>query len=382
MRILVGPQEFKGSLTARQAAEAIGRGLRRALPDAEVHLLPLADGGPGTVDALVGATAGHQLEADVQDPLGRPIRARWGILGTSQDDNIRTAVVEMAAASGLSLLLPEELDPGRTSTFGTGELLRCALDAKCHRIIVGVGGSATNDGGAGIAQALGARLLDNQGSELPPGGAPLALLRHIDSTTLDPRLAKAEVIAATDVTNPLCGPQGASHIYGPQKGATAESVHQLDSALTNYAAVIRQDLRMDIADTPGGGAGGGIVAGLIAFCGATVRPGFDVVAEAVDLASRIRWAELVVTGEGRLDGQSSFGKTTVGVARAAHAANKRVMALAGSVDSDYQSEAKKLFNKVLTLTPNLATKDEAITHAADLLSHAAEMLGTWPADEL
>ena len=381
MRILVAPQEFKGSLTAPQAAEAIAAGLRRSLPDAEVTLLPLADGGPGTVDALVEATAGQLFEADVQDPLGRPVRARWGALGERRDDTVRTAVIEMAAASGLSLLQPHELDPSRTSTFGTGELLRCALDADYPRIIVGVGGSATNDGGAGLAQALGARLLDREGHDLPPGGAPLALLARIDVAGLDPRLATAEVIAATDVTNPLCGPQGSSLIYGPQKGASGDLAHQLDSALGGYATVVQRDLGVDIADVPSGGAGGGIVAGLIAFCGATVRPGFDVVAEAVALAGRVRWADIVVTGEGRLDSQSALGKTTAGVALAARAANKRVIAFAGSVDAGYRSEADQLFDTVFALTPDLATPDEAIARAADLLSQAAEALAIRFADE-
>ncbi len=380
MRILIAPQEFKGSLTARQAAAAIADGLRRALPDAELEPLLLADGGPGTVDALVEATAGQSFEADAHDPLGRPIRARWGALGDRRDDTARTAVIEMAAASGLSLLRPDELDPGRASTSGTGELLRTALDAKYPRIIIGVGGSATNDGGAGVAQALGARLVDKSGGELPPGGRPLALLSRIDAAELDPRLATTEVIVAADVTNPLCGPQGASLIYGPQKGATGGLDHELDIALTHYAAVVRRDLGVDIADTPSGGAGGGIVAGLIAFCGAKVRPGFDIVADAVGLTGRIRWADLVVTGEGRLDRQSAFGKTTAGVAHMARAANKPVIALAGSVDAGYQSEAEQLFDDVFTLTPELATPEEAVARAADLLSQAAEALGRRLAD--
>ncbi len=369
MRVLVAPQEFKGSLRGREAAEAMARGLRRALPDTEIDLVPVADGGPGTLDALVEAPAGRLFEADVHDPLGRSRRARWGVLGDGG-----SAFIEMAEASGLTLLRPEERDPGRASTFGTGELLRAALDAGYRRIVIGVGGSATNDGGAGLAQALGARLLDDRGRELPPGGASLARLARIDAAGLDPRLRDAELIAAADVTNPLCGPDGASILYGPQKGASEAVARELDAALARYAEVVKRDLGVDVAGVPGAGAAGGLAAGLIAFCDAQVRPGFDVVAEAVGLAERVHWADLVVTGEGRLDRQTSFGKAPAGVARLAREAGRPVVAVVGSV---LDGEASRPFDAIFALTPDLTPADEALSRAAELVAQAAEKAGRW-----
>ncbi len=377
MRILVAPQEFKGSLSARQAAEAIGRGLRRALPDAEIDLLPLADGGPGTVDALVEATGGRFVSTEAHDPLGRLLRARWGVLGGREAS---AAIIEMAAVSGLALLGREERDPERTSTFGTGELLRAALAAGHRRIIVGVGGSATNDGGAGLAQALGARLLDAGGVELPAGGAALVRLALIDVSALDPRLEDSEVVVAADVTNPLCGPEGASMLYGAQKGASEAVARELDAALAHYAEIVRRDLDIDVANVLGAGAAGGLGAGLIAFCGARVLPGFEVVAEAVGLVEHVRQADLVVTGEGRLDRQSAFGKTTVGVARYAREAGKPVVALAGSIEGGSTGEAARPFDAVFALAPDLASVEDAMARAADLLSRAAETAGTWVAE--
>ena len=365
--ILVAPQEFKGSLTAREAAEAIARGIQRALPDAEIELLPMADGGPGTVEALVEATDGTYLHADTHDPLGRPLRARWG---ASAD----TAFIEMAAASGLTLLAPDERDPRRATTAGTGELLRAALDAGYRRLLVGVGGSATNDGGAGMAQALGARLLDAAGDELPPGGTALAELAGIDIASLDPRVREAEVIVAADVTNPLCGPQGASLVYGPQKGASPAMAGELDAALAHYAGVVQRDLGIDLAGIPGAGAAGGLAGGLIAFCGAEILPGFEVVANAVGLAERLLRADLVITGEGRLDSQSPYGQVTAGIARDARTAGTRVVAIAGSVSGD---EAARPFDNVFALTLDPAQPDEAMARAAELLADAAEAAGEW-----
>ena len=375
VRMLVAPQEFKGSLSAREATDAIARGFRRALPDAEFDLLPLADGGPGTVEALVEATGGRFFEADAHDPLGRPLRARWGALGGRDSP---TAAIEMAATSGLALLEPEERAPERASTFGTGELLRSALDAAYRRIIVGVGGSATNDGGAGLAQALGVRLLDAEGRDLPPGGAALVGLDRIDTAGLDSRLGEAEVIVAADVTNPLCGPEGASLVYGPQKGASEALARELDEALAHYAEVIQRDLGIDVAGVPGAGAAGGLAAGLIAFCGAKVRLGFEVVAEAVGLRDRVAQADLVATGEGCLDRQTAFGKTTAGVARMAREAGRPVVALVGRVEG---AEAARLFDAVFALTPDLASPDDAMARAADLLSTAAEAAGRWAREE-
>lgn len=373
MRILIAPQEFKGSLTAQEAARAIARGLHRALPNAELDLAPIADGGPGTVEALVEATGGRYHETNAHDPLGRPVRARWGALGDG-----RTAVIEMAAASGLTLLHGNERDPRRASTFGTGELVRAALDAGYRKIIVGVGGSATNDGGAGAAQALGARLLDIDGRDLALGGAALARLERIDTSGLDARLRAAKIVVATDVTNPLVGPQGASLVYGAQKGASDALARELDAALAHYAEIVRRDLGVDVAAVPGAGAAGGLAAGLIVFCGATVRPGFDVVAEAVGLAKRVRAADAIVTGEGRLDRQSAFGKTTAGVARLAREAGHPVLALAGSVEPG----AEAPFDAAFALAPDLATPEEAMARASELLAIAAERAGRWLRERL
>ena len=372
MRILIAPQEFKGTLTARAAAEAIARGLRRALPEAELDLLPMADGGPGTLDALVAATGGRVIETEVRGPLGAPVRARWGALGDG-----KTAVVEMAEASGLVLVPEAERDPRRATTFGTGELLRAALDTGYRRIIVGVGGSATNDGGAGLARALGVRLLDGEGVELPPGGAALARLARIDASPLDPRLAESEIVIAADVTNPLYGPDGTSLLYGAQKGAGDAVARELDAALAHFADVVKRDLGLDLADVPGSGAAGGLAYGLLVFCGATLRPGFDVVAEATDFGGRLARADLVITGEGRLDRQTAFGKTAAGVARAARAARKPVVAIAGSVVDGAENEATLSFDEVFALTPDLAPAEEAFARAEEVLARAGEAVGRW-----
>jgi glycerate 2-kinase len=370
MRILVAPQEFKGSLTAHAASEAIVRGLRVALPDADLDLLPMADGGPGTLEVLVEATGGRFFDADVRDPLGRPARARWSALGDG-----RTAIVEMAEAFGPVLVRAEERDPRRATTYGTGELLRAALDAGYRRIIVGVGGSATNDGGVGLAQALGARLLDAGGHELPPGGAALARLARIDPSALDARLRACEFTVAADVTNPLCGPEGASLVYGAQKGASDDVARELDVALAHFARIVRRDLGVDVAETPGAGAAGGLAYGLLAFCGATLRSGFEVVADAVGLPERVRAADLIVTGEGRLDRQTAFGKTPAGVARAARAAGKPVVAVVGSMAGP--EGAAVAFDAVFALTPDHASRDEALSRAAELVTQASEGVGRW-----
>ncbi len=372
MRVLIAPQEFKGSLTAREAAAAIASGLRRALPEAELDLLPMADGGPGTLDVLVEATRGRFIAAEVRGPMGAPLRARWGALGDG-----RTAIVEMAEASGLVLLRTEERDPRRATTFGTGELLRAALDADFRRIIVGVGGSATNDGGAGLAQALGARLLDGAGNELPPGGGPLARLGRIDVSGLDARLRESEIVVAADVTNPLCGPDGASRVYGAQKGASEAVARELDDALAHFARIVKRDLGIDKANVAGAGAAGGLAYGLLVFCGATLRPGFDVVAEAAGFRERLARADVVVTGEGRLDRQTAFGKTAAGVARAAREARKPAVAIVGGIAGGPESEPARLFDAVFALTPGLASPEEATGRAAELVARAAQAAGEW-----
>jgi glycerate kinase len=364
MRLLVAPQEYKGTLTAVEAAEAMVAGLRRLFPDAEVDIAPMADGGPGTAEALQRASGGEWRSATVHDPLMRLIEARW----LRRPDG--TAVIECAEASGLLRLLPSELDPLRASTFGTGELIAAALDAGCRDFIIGLGGSATNDGGAGMAQALGYRLLDASGDDLQPGGAALLRLVRIDVAGALEALESARFVAATDVRNPLCGPEGASAVYGPQKGASPADVNVLDSALRHFAAVIQQDLGLEIANVPGAGAAGGLGAGVVAFLGARIESGAEVVGRAAGLEGRVRACDAVITGEGRLDGQTAFGKATAYVARRARAGRRPVVCLPGSVGPDAPVES---FDVVLPLVPGGPVPDARATKML-LADRAAEAL--------
>ncbi len=365
LRILVAPQEFKGTLTARQAANAMAEGVRRAVPAAQVDTLPLADGGPGTVDAVVAAAGGRILTATVQDPLGRPVPADWGRLLDG------TAIIETAAACGLWRLTQDERDPHVATTYGVGQLIVAALHAGCRRLLVGLGGSATNDGGAGMAAALGARFLDASGSDLPSGGAALARLQRIDASGLDPRLRECETVAACDVANPLCGPEGASLVYAPQKGASPEAARDLDAALRRYAEVVERDLSVPVLDAAGAGAAGGLGAGVIAFLRAGLRPGLDVVAETVGLAERLRGAYLVVTGEGRLDGQTSFGKTVAGVARLAAAQGVSVLVVPGSLGRGWE-QVLPLVDGVEPVAGAAATLEDALARPAELLALTTE----------
>lgn len=325
MRVVVAPQEFKGSLSAGEAAEVLAAGVRQALPSAIVDVVPMADGGPGTVEAVAAAGGGALQYSLVEDPLGRPVEAQWAVLAGG------TAVIEMAQAAGLWRLRPEERDPRVASTYGVGQLLKAALAVGCQRLIVGLGGSATNDGGAGMAQALGARFLDERDQPLRCGGADLIRLQRIDVSALDQRLAQCAVIAAADVLNPLCGPEGASLVYAFQKGATASVAEELEAALRRYGEVIERDLGVSVLDAAGAGAAGGLGAGLIAFLRAQLRPGFEVVAELVGLEERLRGADLVLTGEGRLDAQTAYGKTVAGVARLAARCGVPAIAVVGSL---------------------------------------------------
>lgn len=366
MKFLIAMDSFKGSLDAVSACRAVVRGVKAVCPTACCDIAPMADGGEGTLDALLASVGGRRCSAMVHDPLMRPVRAEYGLLdardflnargiedtqdieGVLHTDGVRNAgnanrkvedepgcvaVVEMARASGLQYVDEHTHDPLHASTFGTGELIRHVLDDGARTIIVTLGGSATNDGGAGIAQALGARLLDATGRDLEPGGAALARLDHIDTARMDPRLAHTEVRIATDVTNPLTGPTGASAVFGPQKGATPAMVRQLDDALGRFAQVVERDLGRSVAEVPGSGAGGGTGAGLLAFTNATIEPGIQLVATASRLAGRARAADVCITGEGRIDGQTAYGKTPAGVAHIVKRANPRmvVVALAGAV---------------------------------------------------
>lgn len=328
MKICIAPDSFKGSLTALEAAECIEKGLRRGMKGIKgvgFVKVPMADGGEGTVQAIVDATGGRIVSKFVADPLGRRIKARFGITGDG-----KTAVIEMAEASGLALLKPSERNPMVTSTRGTGELILAALDMGVRRILVGIGGSATNDGGTGMARALGARFLDRRGQEIMEGGGSLRNLAGIDMGGFDRRVKEAEFEVACDVTNPLCGPRGASCVYGPQKGATPVMVRELDKGLKNLADVAADYLKIRIALVPGAGAAGGLGGGLMAFCGARLRAGVDIVMDGVGLPGKVKGCDLVVTGEGRMDGQTVFGKTPAGVAKIAKKLGKPVIAVCGS----------------------------------------------------
>jgi len=367
MKIVIAPQSFKGSLSAQEVAKAIDKGIERVLADADTVLVPLADGGEGTVEALVYGTQGQVRYAEVTGPLGEKVTAKWGLLG----DRV-SAAIEMAAASGIMLVPAERLNPLVATTYGTGELIRAALDAGCRRLIIGIGGSATNDGGAGMAQALGARLMDEDAEELPRGGAALARLIRVDISGLDARLAECEVITACDVTNPLCGEQGTSRVYGPQKGATEGVCQQLDEALRKYAGVIKRDLGVDVMDMPGAGAAGGLGAGLVAFLGARLVSGIEMVSEAVGLEDHLKEANLVFTGEGRMDAQTLFGKTVAGVAAKAKAFQIPVVAIVGELADEYQNIYQHGIDAVLSIVPGPMSLREAMADAERLVADAAE----------
>ena len=368
MKIVIAPDSFKGSLTARQAADAIERGVRRVTPDADIISIPMADGGEGTVRALVDATGGRLISVRVTGPLGEPVAATYGILGDGT-----TAVIEMAEAAGLHLVGTTP-DPLRATTRGVGELILDALGRGAERIIVGLGGSATNDGGAGMAQALGVRLFDADGCNLPGGGAALADLDRIDCTGLDPRVTRTPIILASDVTNPLAGPDGASAVFGPQKGATPAMVEQLDQALSHYAAVIHRDTGRSVGIIPGSGAAGGLGAGFLAFTDATMRSGIDLVIETVGLKERAVGADYCFTGEGRIDGQTQYGKTPMGVARAVHEAAPacHVIALAGSIDAEQLNALG--FAAVFGIQPGAVSLQEALAGASRNLERTAEQV--------
>ncbi len=368
MRIVIAPDSFKEALAAREACSAIARGVRRVLADAEIDEILLADGGEGTVDALVAATGGSLRRATVTGPLGEPVEASWGVLG----DETRTAVIEMAAASGLALVPPGRRDPTRTTTFGTGELIRAALDAGTTRVVIGIGGSATNDGGVGAAQAVGVRFLDACGQVLlpPVAGGDLDRIESVDTSGRDGRVAGVEMRVACDVDNPLCGPRGAAAVYGPQKGATPEQVERLDRNLAHLADVIERDLGRDIRVIPGAGAAGGLGAGLLAFFDARIEAGIEVVLRAVDFGRRIVGADLILTGEGRLDRQSMMGKVIAGVGRAGRDANIPVVALVGAVGEGAE-EALQLLDSFHDITPPGTPLPEALARTAEHLEAAA-----------
>lgn len=312
MKIIIAPDSFKGSLTAIEVSDALEKGVREVFPEAHIEKIPMADGGEGTVECLVNATRGEIYEKRVMGPLEQPVIASFGVLGDK-----KTAAIEMASASGLPLVPSNKKNPLIATTYGTGQLIKAALDHGCRKMIIGIGGSATNDGGAGMVQALGIHLLDASGKEIGYGGAQLSLLNRIDISEADVRIKETSILVASDVQNPLYGPTGASRIYGPQKGATEEMIETLDHALSHYADIIKRDLGKDIKNVPGAGAAGGLGAGLMAFLDAELTSGIDIVIDNVHLERIIKNADLVITGEGEINGSTIYGKTPIGVAKVA-----------------------------------------------------------------
>jgi len=366
MKIVIAPDSYKESLSAADVASAIESGFREIYPDAEYVKLPVADGGEGTVDAMVAATQGRVISVNVTGPLGEPVAGFYGVSGDE-----RCAFIEMAAASGLELLSPEQRNPLKTTSWGTGELIHHALDLGVKRIIIGLGGSATNDGGAGMVQALGAKLLTADNQQIPYGGAGLETLAKIDISELDSRLAHCQIDVACDVTNPLTGAEGASAVFAPQKGATAEMVVQLDGALAHYARCIEQDLAINVLTLEGGGAAGGLGAALYAFCGATLRPGIDIVTEALHLDALVADASLVITGEGRMDSQTIHGKVPVGVARVAKRYHIPVIGIAGSLTADVGVVHQHGVDAVFSVLYRICSLNDALAQAGDNVRMAA-----------
>lgn len=369
MRIVIAPDSFKGSVSAVQAANAMEKGILKVFPQADIVKIPIADGGEGTVEALVEAAGGKILYHSVLDPLGRRIRAAWGVI-----DNGHTAVIEMAAASGLTLIEPEKRDPRITSTYGTGQLIKAALDEGVEKIILGIGGSGTNDGGAGMARALGVRFLDEQGNILPDGGSSLARLASIDMGGLDPRVQTCEMLVACDVDNPLCGPRGATRVFGPQKGADPQMVEELDTALYRYAIVAERVTQQDMADYPGAGAAGGLGAGLLFFTKAKLLPGVDIVLESTGFAARIKSANLVITGEGCTDFQTAYGKAPVGVAKIAREFGVPVICLSGCLGREAEKVLDLGIDALMSVAARPMSLKESMDNGEKLIEEAAERL--------
>jgi glycerate kinase len=368
MRIVIAPDSFKESLTAVEVADLIEEGIRRVFEDADIEKVPIADGGEGTVKAVISSTKGRTKEVEVTGPLGEKVVAEYGIIEDGE-----TAIIEMAAASGLALIKDRsKRNPMITTTYGTGELIKDALGEGVRRIIVGIGGSATVDGGCGMAQALGVGFINGSGKEIGFGGGALKDLVRIDMSGLDPRIKDVEIIVASDVTNPLLGPQGAARVYGPQKGATPEMVEELERGLETLGAVIAKDIGIDVREMPGGGAAGGLGAGLVAFLGAKIRNGFELIAELCGLEDKIKSADLVVTGEGRMDRQTIKGKAPMGVAKMARKYGVPVIAICGSL----AFEASLLYDRGIDAMDSSVTEpmtlEEAISRAPSLLIAAAE----------
>lgn len=373
MRVVIAPDSFKGCLNANQVAKAMRKGVQRVYPESTIDLIPMADGGEGTVEAILSAVKGVRVKVDVTDPLGRPIEAAYGLI-----DNGATAIIEMAAASGLPLLNDSERNPLVTSTYGTGLLIRDALERGVSKVLLGIGGSATNDGGAGLASALGVRLLDNQGQVLPQGGASLANLVKLDMEEINPLLSKVQIEVACDVQNPLCGPEGASAVYGPQKGAKPEDVKVLDAALLNFGKRLGEVAGVNLLELAGGGAAGGLGAGVVGFLGAKLRPGSQIVLEVAHADEKIKQADLVLTGEGRTDFQTAYGKVPVGVAALAKNYSVPVLVISGSVEGSPDFLSDHGIASCFSVAEGITTMEDAFLKAAEQLERAVwRILMVW-----
>lgn len=369
MNIVIAPDSFKECLSAREVAVAIAEGIKEACPHCSIVRIPVADGGEGTVESMVEAAGGQIVEVESEDALRRPIRSFIGLL----NDN-SAAVIEMAAASGIGLIHSSERNPLITSTYGTGLLIRHALEKGFKRIIIGIGGSATNDGGMGMAVALGYRFLDSNGREVGHGGGNLKYVSVIDNSEVIPLLGDAEITVACDVTNVLCGPQGASAVFGPQKGATPGMVEELDAGLKHFAGIIRDKLGKNILDVPGAGAAGGLGGGLLAFTPSVLKPGFEIVKNITKLKQHIKEADFVFTGEGKIDFQTQFGKTPYGVAQIASKYGKPVIALAGSIGPGAEVLLDKGITAYFGITDKPMSPEESVKSAGRLLQNTAQQV--------
>ena len=367
MKIVIAPQAYKGSISALGVATAAEKGVVKVFPDAEVILCPVADGGDGTLETLVEGSEGETKETKVTGPIGKKLTASWGAMGDGE-----TAVIEMARSSGLALLSLEERDPLNSTTFGLGEVILQALDGGFRNFIVGIGGSATNDAGAGMAQALGANLLDENGKQLPFGGAALDRLSKIDLSDMDPRLQDCNFQVACDVNNPLTGPEGASAVYGPQKGATSMDINQLDKALGNFSDVVKNQLGMDVESMAGAGAAGGLGAGMVAFLDGNLRAGVEIILDFVELRTKIDGANLVITGEGGMDFQTVYNKAPIGVARLASEMSIPCFGISGMLGENYQVVHEHGLESALSIVSGPMTLEEASSNVSELIENSVE----------
>ncbi len=367
MNILICPDSYKESLSAFDAGHHIMKGIQKVFPDAICKIIPMADGGEGTVEVLIASAGGRHIKTTVHDPLMRPVRASYGILSDKT-----TAVIEMAAASGLPLLNHDERNPVITTSYGTGELIKSALDHNCKRIIMGMGGSATVDAGTGMAQALGIAFKNLQAITIIKGGGSLNQIADIDFSKIDPRIKNCEIIAACDVSNPLTGKNGAAYVYGPQKGATQKQIRILNENLKHLIGIIRKSINVDVENKPGAGSAGGLGAGLMAFLDARLEPGFDLIAQMAGLQHWIQWADLIITGEGKIDLQTFYGKVPGGISGMATILNKPVIALTGWMDNKWNDMYPSAFIATVPLADKPMSLKQSIADAGKLLEKAAE----------